>query len=73
MPEVEFYALTTDTKKIAGPPLEVICDDDQDAIELAKHSLDGQDLQVWQGARLVAALLGLRAERAGSRSLDGNQ
>ena len=33
----------------------MICDDDRDAIELAKHSLDGQDLQVWQGARLVAA------------------
>ena len=50
-----------------------MCDDDQDAIELAKHSLDGRDLQVWQGARLVAALLGLRAECAGSRSLDGKQ
>jgi len=31
-------------------------DDDEAAIEVAKQMMDGQDLEVWQGARLVARL-----------------
>jgi len=31
-------------------------DDDKAAIEVAKQMMDGQDLEVWQGARLVARL-----------------
>ena len=31
-------------------------DDDEAAIEVAKRLMDGQDLEVWQGARLVARL-----------------
>jgi len=31
-------------------------DDDKAAIEVAKQMMDGQDLEVWQGTRLVARL-----------------
>ena len=31
-------------------------DDDKAAIEVAKRMMDGQDLEVWQGARLVTRL-----------------
>jgi len=31
-------------------------DDDEAAIEVAKRMMDGQDLEVWQGTRLVARL-----------------
>jgi hypothetical protein len=55
VPEYRIYTLT-DGGKIDGPSRAVICDDDQDAIKLAKRWLDGHDLQVWQGARLVNRL-----------------
>jgi hypothetical protein len=38
---------------MAGPSREVICGDDQDAIQQAKQCLDGHDLQ---GTRLVIRL-----------------
>ena len=31
-------------------------DDDQAAVEAAKTMMDGQDCEVWQGARLVARI-----------------
>ena len=37
-------------------------DDDEAAIEVAKRMMDGQDLEVWQGARMVARLLRRRYE-----------
>jgi hypothetical protein len=55
VPEYTIYTLT-DGGKIDGPSRVVICDDDQDAIKLVKQWLDGHDLQVWQGARLVNRL-----------------
>jgi hypothetical protein len=54
MPEYRIYMLT-DGNKIAGPPEEVMCDDDQQAIQRAKQWLDGYDVEVSQGARVVTA------------------
>ena len=55
MPEYRVYMLTDDNK-IAGASEEVTCDDDQQAIQYAKQWLDGHDLEVWQGARVVTRL-----------------
>ena len=38
---------------IAGAPRVVSCATDDEAIENAKRHLDGRDLEVWEGARLV--------------------
>ena len=48
--------MLTDGNKIAGPPEEVICDDDRQAIQHAKQLLGGHDVEVWQGARVVTRL-----------------
>jgi hypothetical protein len=48
--------MLTDDNKIAGPSEELTCDDDQQAIQHAKQWLDGHDLEVWQGARVVTRL-----------------
>ena len=34
----------------------IVCDSDQNAIEIAKKMLDDRDLEIRQGARLVARL-----------------
>ena len=54
----EFYRIYTLTEhnKIAGPSQDVICQNDQEAIQQAKQWLDGHDLEVWQGPRLVTRL-----------------
>jgi hypothetical protein len=41
---------------IVGPPDGFICDSDQDAIEIAKRLIDGQDAELWQLDRLVIRL-----------------
>ena len=34
----------------------IVCDDDASAIELAKRMLDGHDIELWSGGRLIARL-----------------
>ena len=41
--------------QIAGS-YTIVCDSDQNAIEIAKKMLDDRDLEIRQGARLVARL-----------------
>jgi hypothetical protein len=55
MPEYRIYTMSNDNK-IAGPPRLVTCSDDQEAIGLAKQLLDGRDVELWQGARVVTRL-----------------
>jgi hypothetical protein len=55
MPGYRIYTLN-ERDKIAGPPQEVTGDDDDGAIQQAKQWLDGRDLEVWQGSRLVSRL-----------------
>jgi hypothetical protein len=42
--------------KIAKPPEVLECDSDQAAIELAKPMVDGHDIEVWQGNRMITIL-----------------
>jgi len=55
MPEYRIYTLT-DSDKIAALPQNVICENDEEAVRQAKQFLDGHDIEVWQGARLVTRL-----------------
>jgi hypothetical protein len=55
MPEYRIYTLS-DGNKIAEPPRVVTCDNDQEAIEQATQLLDGHDIEVWAGARVVSRL-----------------
>jgi hypothetical protein len=49
------YKISSDDH-IAGPPVEVECVSDQEAIAQAKQVLNGLDIEVWQGARVVTRL-----------------
>jgi hypothetical protein len=55
MPGYRIYTLT-EGGKISGPPVEVSCDDDEDVIQQAKQLLNGADLEVWHGGRVVTRL-----------------
>jgi hypothetical protein len=55
MPEYRIYTLAKDNR-IVAPPDMVECDSDADAILEARILLDGMDVEVWQGARIVTRL-----------------
>jgi hypothetical protein len=55
MPEYRIYMLDG-RNNIAGPPEIVTCEDDQEAVQRAKQLIDGHNLEVWQGARVVRHL-----------------
>ena len=50
-----FYRLDR-SNHISGPPLEKDCLDDEEAIGEALRVVNGQDIEVWHAARLVARL-----------------
>ncbi len=54
MPHYRIYKLSSD--HIVGAPEEVEFDSDRDVIGHAKEKLDGLDLEVWEGPRLVIRL-----------------
>ena len=55
MPEYRIYTLEKDNR-IAGPPDEIDCADDQAAVQEAKKVLDGHAIEVWEKARFVIRL-----------------
>ena len=55
MREYRIYMLDG-RNNIAGPPEIVTCEDDQETVQRAKQLIDGYDLEVWQGARVVRRL-----------------
>jgi len=44
------------TGRIETPPVEIYCDNDDEAVERTKQLLDGADLELWNLARLVVRL-----------------
>ena len=56
MPEYKFYSISTDGH-IAKPPVIVDCPDDLVAIKNARNYLDGHDVEIWEGTRVVAYLV----------------
>jgi len=55
VPEYRIHILTFGNK-IAGPAIEVDCQSDEEAIAKARTLLNGQDIEIWSGARIVTRL-----------------
>jgi hypothetical protein len=59
MPDYRICSITED-KHIASTPVTIVCDDDQIAIQRSQKLLDRNDVQLWQGRRLVTRLIAKR-------------
>ena len=55
MPSYRLYKLR-DADRIVGPPTVIECDSDAEVIAKAKAMLDGLDIEVWDGPRVVIRL-----------------
>ena len=55
MPEYKFYTIGR-SGHISKPPIVADCQDDMTAIQEARQHLDHQDIEIWQGRRIVAYL-----------------
>lgn len=55
MPGYRFYSIKRDGH-IAAAPVERECSNDGEALKEARQLVNGQDIEVWQGPRLVAYL-----------------
>jgi glycyl-tRNA synthetase beta subunit len=51
-------------KHIKGPPMLIVADNDAQATEQAKQFVDGCDVELWDGARMV---LTVKASNASDR------
>lgn len=54
MRDYRAYTVGTDGRFIGFEPL--VCDNDDDAIAKARSLLEGKDIELWDGARLVIRL-----------------
>jgi hypothetical protein len=55
VPAYRLYKLR-DADQIAGSPVVIECDSDAEVIAKAKAMLDGLDVEVWDGPRVVVRL-----------------
>jgi hypothetical protein len=55
MPEYRFYSIRKDGH-VAGSPIDRDCLDDGEALKEARQLVNGRDIEVWQGPRIVAYL-----------------
>jgi hypothetical protein len=55
MPDYRIYSITQDNH-IASTPVTIVCDDDTTAVQQSQKLLDHNDIQLWQGRRLVTRL-----------------
>jgi len=62
MPDYRAYKRALDNS--IKEALDVACDDDIKAIAWAKQLADGDDVEVWQGTRLVVRLAAKPTRRA---------
>ena len=56
MTQYRLYTLSSERRKITGPPEIVDCTDDAAAVERATQLLDGHAIEVWESARLIVRL-----------------
>ncbi len=56
MPEYRFYSIKKDGH-VAGPATIRECSLDVDALKQARQLLNGNDIEIWQDARVVAYLV----------------
>jgi len=55
MPDYGIYEIDK-SGRLVGPPRHITCGDDEDAVRKARPLMDGYDIEVWQGARVVAQI-----------------
>lgn len=55
MPQYRIYTLLSGNK-IVGATRIITCETDAQAIERARSFLENRDIEIWQGARVVARL-----------------
>jgi hypothetical protein len=55
IPNYRIYSITQDNH-IASRPVTIVCDDDTTAVQQSQKLLDRNDIQLWQGRRLVTRL-----------------
>jgi hypothetical protein len=55
VPAYRLYKLK-DGDRIVGPPTMIECNSDSEVIAKAKAMLDGLDIEVWDGPRVVVRL-----------------
>jgi hypothetical protein len=55
MPDYRLYSITQDNH-IASRPVTIVCDDDTTAVQQSQKLVDRNDIQLWQGRRLVTRL-----------------
>jgi hypothetical protein len=48
------YFVEESTCRVAGPPKVLECADDNEALQKARQLVDGKDVEVWEGPRLIA-------------------
>jgi hypothetical protein len=53
MPDYRIYSMTQD---LAATPVTIVCEDDTTAVQHSQKLLDRNDIQLWQGRRLVTRL-----------------
>lgn len=56
MPEYRFYKIGPDGHIVEPPPV-VECPDDLSAIKEGRKHIDGCDIEIWQGSRIVFYLV----------------
>lgn len=53
MPDYRIYFIKPGGR-LAGPPKVISCNDDDEAKTVARQFVDGLDIELWEGARVVA-------------------
>jgi hypothetical protein len=56
MPEYRFYKIRKDGR-INGPAMDHICPDDGAAVVEGEAMHEGNDVEIWQGSRVVAYVI----------------
>jgi hypothetical protein len=69
MQEYRAYTVGKDGHFVGFEPL--VCVDDEDAISTAKQFLDGHDIELWNGARMVIRLSAKNTEAVSHEIKDG--
>jgi hypothetical protein len=55
MPHYRFYSIKKNGH-VAGPAIDLDCPDDGEALKEARQQVNGLDIEIWQGPRVVAYL-----------------
>ena len=55
MPYYRAYTLTDDDHILDAPKV-ITCDSDQEAVQTAEQLINGHDVELWNGARLVTRI-----------------